>query len=104
MIVTEVMTMTNNKKQRTMNYPKQSQTKPILEGEGGGIFEQFSCEVQKLSSISAVGDFVVNGEGHIHRLSRNNTAVVRDAGIGYPADAEDTALAGDNYRNKGVYS
>jgi len=30
MVVNAVMTMTNNKKQRTMSYPKQSQTKPNL--------------------------------------------------------------------------
>jgi hypothetical protein len=30
MVVTAVMTMTNNKKQRPMNYSKQSQTKPNL--------------------------------------------------------------------------
>jgi hypothetical protein len=33
-LVTTVMTMTNNKKQRTMNYSKQTQTKPILSASG----------------------------------------------------------------------
>ena len=39
---------------------------PISKGEGGGVFEQFSCEVEELSGISAVCDFVVNRESHIH--------------------------------------
>ena len=35
-------------------------------GEVGGVFEQFSCEVEELCGISAVCDFVVNRKRHIH--------------------------------------
>jgi hypothetical protein len=73
-------------------------------GEVGGIFEEFSCEVEELCGISTVGNFVVHGQRHTHQLANYNAAIVRDTGIGYSADAEDTALAGDNYWNKRVYS
>jgi hypothetical protein len=112
MLVSDVMATTNNKKLRTMNYSKRTQTnpiygelvEPILTGKVRGVFKEFSCEVEKLSGVSAVGDFVVNGKGHIHKLANCNAAVVRHAGVCYSADAEDTALAGDDYRDKGVYS
>jgi hypothetical protein len=35
MVVTAVITMTNNNEQRTMNYLKQTQSNPILSASGG---------------------------------------------------------------------
>jgi ribonuclease HII len=53
--VTLIMTMTNNKKQRTMNCQKQSQTKPILPAIAGKI--ALSAVEGPVVSLSAPGGF-----------------------------------------------
>jgi hypothetical protein len=65
MVVTLVITMTNNNEQRTMNYSKQTQSNPILSASGGLVRLQ---RIQRAHLLGQAGKAVnerrrTKGEG-----------------------------------------
>ena len=88
MIASTVMTMTNNKKERSANFEKQSQTKPILSRRSLGRRRNANKKSRRLAgflnqrkfTLPFVFVFVLI---HFARFSHAGNMVVRNLGLRY---------------------